>query len=344
MPQFLKLASFNLLNLAPAGFECYPNQGALSPEIFRAKSLWTARSMDQLWPDFIGFQEVWDEATLRDCVGLSEWGRKHGTSITLAAPHAVSGNKLPRVGFATRLPVLRQQSFSDLPTGLGITLPGGITHQQFSRPVLMVELDIGQRQSLVLMVVHLKSKRPEFLGGEDERDPRLLATAQLRSLMMRAAEAAGVRHLVLSELGELPADPNVPARENKAVGVVGDFNDALRSVTTQMIARTSYKRFDKPERGRMLFDAVDIQSERHPRHEKSYTHIHDGEAECIDHVLLSEEFWFASKHAIGEVTRVDYFNDHLALRISERANVYSDHGQVLVTVRMRRADKDASEL
>jgi endonuclease/exonuclease/phosphatase family metal-dependent hydrolase len=335
MPQFLKLASFNLLNLAPAGYECYPNQGALSPEIYNAKATWTARMLDNLWADFIGFQEVWDEASLRDCIDRSFWGKKQATLITSAAPFAQAGNRLPRLGFATRLKVLRQQSYTDLPADLAITLPGGLAHKQFSRPLLMVEVEISPGQSLVLFVVHLKSKRPEFLDSEDERDPRLLATAQLRSLMMRAAESAGVRHLVLTELGELPQDPREAQRQNKAVVVLGDFNDSLRSVTTQMIARTSYKRFDKPQRGRMLFDAVDIQSERHPRHEKSYTHIHDGEAECIDHILLSEEFWYASKHALGEITRVDFFNDHLALRIGEQANVYSDHGQVVATIRLR---------
>ncbi len=341
MPQFIKLATFNLLNLAPAGFQCYDNQEPLTPGLYSAKMDWTARSIDQLWPDFLGFQEVWSEAALRDAVNRSTWGKKADAALTVLAPFAGDDNKLPRLGLATRLPILRQKSFVDLPPGLSVGLPGGevskVTkeHQQFSRPILMAELNLGEGNSMVVFNVHLKSKRPEFLDGEDSRDPKLLATAQLRALLMRAAEAAGVRQLVLDELGELPTSPDARQRNNKAVAVIGDFNDGLRSVTTQMIARTSYKRVDKPERGRMLFDSVDVQSERHPRHEKSYTHIHDGEAECIDHILLSEEFWYASKNAIGEVTRVDYFNDHLALRFGPSANVYSDHGQVVATIRMK---------
>ena len=50
----------------------------------------------------------------------------------------------------------------------------------------------------------------------------------------------------------------------------------------------------------------------------------------IDHVLVSEEFNPASRHAIGVVLDVNYLNDHL---LQERPEA-SDHGQVLVRIRL----------
>jgi endonuclease/exonuclease/phosphatase family metal-dependent hydrolase len=63
----------------------------------------------------------------------------------------------------------------------------------------------------------------------------------------------------------------------------------------------------------------------------AYTSIHAGHYSTIDHVLVSEEFNPASPRAIGEVLDVSYFNDHLR---QERPEV-SDHGQVLVRLRLR---------
>jgi endonuclease/exonuclease/phosphatase family metal-dependent hydrolase len=58
--------------------------------------------------------------------------------------------------------------------------------------------------------------------------------------------------------------------------------------------------------------------------------VHDGNFETIDHVLVSEEFHPASKHALGEVLDVAYLNDHVIFRAPET----SDHGAVLVRLRL----------
>ncbi len=76
-------------------------------------------------------------------------------------------------------------------------------HARFERPVLHARLRLKQGERLHVLVVHLKSKRPKFLQdaqgrtSEDTSDPDVAARATLRSLLMRAAEAAALRALVV---------------------------------------------------------------------------------------------------------------------------------------------------
>jgi hypothetical protein len=52
----------------------------------------------------------------------------------------------------------------------------------------------------------------------------------------------------------------------------------------------------------------------------------------LDQILVSEEFDPRSRHAVGDVRRVDYFNDHLH---EGRDRSRSDHGFVRALLRMR---------
>jgi endonuclease/exonuclease/phosphatase family metal-dependent hydrolase len=79
-----------------------------------------------------------------------------------------------------------------------------------------------------------------------------------------------------------------------------------------------------------LFDSRQIQSGRERRRDAGYTIAHQGRHATIDHVLVSEEFNPASRHAIGEVVDVSYLNQHLI----EATPAASDHGQVLVSLRL----------
>jgi endonuclease/exonuclease/phosphatase family metal-dependent hydrolase len=193
-------------------------------------------------------------------------------------------------------------------------------------------------QALRVMTVHLKSKRPDWLQGDNEDDPHTLARAQLRSLMIRGGDALGVRQKVIDRLWRT-RDPLV---------VLGDFNDTVGAQTTQLIAATTYKRREADQRDAMLFDAFDLQRARSiphvgaQRRDTAFTHAHEGVPETIDHVLVSEEFAEFSKNCRGFVDRVDYFNDHLALRRrgEREARIYSDHAQVSATLYLQDELKD----
>jgi endonuclease/exonuclease/phosphatase family metal-dependent hydrolase len=173
----------------------------------------------------------------------------------------------------------------------------------------------------------MKSKRPKFLQDadgkplEDREDPRAAARATLRSLMIRATEAAAVRSIVCDVL----------KRTHEPLIVMGDFNDGPHSVTTQMIAATQEVAYDKGARDIALFNAFDEQSMPLKR-DVAYSHVHQGSPETLDQIFVSEEFLTHSRHSIGDVRRVDYFNDHLH---EGKDRSRSDHGFVRAVLRMK---------
>jgi predicted extracellular nuclease len=314
----MKIATFNVLNLALPGFRCYPNSEPLSPAEFEAKTSWIASQLDRMNADIIGFQEVWQEDALRHVFAKTA---RYKSLKLLAAPLADAANALPRVAIASRYAASQVESVAHFPPAAAVTLPGGTTHAAFSRPVIRAQFKVSGLP-VTCFVTHLKSKRPEYASGEDSDDPRHRALANLRSLIMRGAEATALRLAVIE----------AAATRDHAVTVLGDLNDSLFAVTTQMVAATSWRRFDKPLRDAMLFDAYDIQTERRPRRDLAYTHVHDGNPETLDHILLSEEFLPESKRARAKVLRVEYYNDHLNDREGSFTDIYSDHGQVVAEV------------
>ena len=172
---------------------------------------------------------------------------------------------------------------------------------------LLATLRMKHGQRVHVLTAHLKSKRPKFLQDaqgqplEDPDDPRVAAVASVRSLLMRAAEATALR-LKVVELLHHTQTPLV---------LMGDLNDGPHSVTTQLIAATTSAAYDKGARDTALYNAWDVQVGAALRRDVAYSHIHLGFPEVLDQVLVSEEFVAGGRGAIGDVRRVEVFNDHL---------------------------------
>ena len=66
----------------------------------------------------------------------------------------------------------------------------------------------------------------------------------------------------------------------------------------------------------------------------AYSHVHQGWPELLDQIWVSEEFVATSRFAIGDVKRVEVFNDHLH---ESRERWRSDHGCVRALLRLRTA-------
>jgi endonuclease/exonuclease/phosphatase family metal-dependent hydrolase len=178
-------------------------------------------------------------------------------------------------------------------------------------------------RKLNAFVVHLKSKRPDWGLRELEDDPYQYGLATLRSLLRRGTEALGLRFL-LTDHGLAGQTPLV---------VLGDFNEISEAVTSQIVMGSGWR--GKAHFDERLYDCVRIQSHFNPLREVGFSHVHEGAAETIDHVLVSKEFYRHSPQAIGEVVNVQYLNEHLALRPAAT----SDHGQVLVRVHLYGPDE-----
>jgi endonuclease/exonuclease/phosphatase family metal-dependent hydrolase len=323
----LRIATLNCLNLALPGRRFYSGIEPYTADEYIAKTQWLAQMLDRLAADFVLVQEVFHEQALSDVVRQAG-GAQHGLSVPLAA----QDNDMPRLGLIWRQPWQpKLETIADLPAGCAVPVPEAGAHASFSRPLLRADValpDFGGSR-LSLLNVHLKSRRPDFVAGEDADDPLAEARAQLRSLIRRGAEAAALRRIVVEA-----------TRHSRAPLVVaGDFNDDARAVTTRIVADTSWQRDDRPQRDFMLFDALDVAQREAPGRGRdvAFTILQGGEPERIDHVLVSEAFVAQSRHAIGRISAVEIFSDHLHERRRTDGGVrldciYSDHAAVCVTV------------
>jgi hypothetical protein len=330
-----RVASFNLQNLNAAGHAFVGRRDLpYAAAALDEKQHAIAAVLDRAAADIVGFQEVFSETALRDAVRRSiamadaqVWA-PHAAPIP--DPLAADGRPLlspwgepvsdgPFVGLASRLPLARPPvSIADFPAGVTVTVPSGlhdavetIHHlglRRFERPVLRAEPMVEGLPGLVVLVAHLKSKLGKVLPGEDPDDPVVQALGSLRSLIVRAAEAAALKALVVQARNEWEG-----ARRRPVI-VLGDLNDGMRAVTTSMIVGPRPwagpgKRADRLGFARraetLMLPAIDLTP---PGPEVpggpvlAHTHVHDGVGEVLDMILVSADFAPIEGHARARVT------------------------------------------
>jgi predicted extracellular nuclease len=327
--QTLHLCSANLLNLALPGRIYYDNQEPYRDDEYERKIAWLGAMFARLEPDVLAVQEVWDEAALKAAVARSGLHRQ-----TAVAPGAEAGAVgTPRVGLVTRLAVEKIDSIAEFAPADAVLLPeiGPLT--RFERPVLRARLRTSWGLLLHVLVVHLKSKRPKYLQDatgtviEDRDDPAITARATMRSLLQRAAEAAALRRIVVEITGRAGLHQGEP------LVLLGDMNDSPHAVTTQMIAATQAVAYDRSARDVALYHALEVATEPALKRDMIYSHVHQGWPELLDQLWVSEELVAGSKFAIGDIRRIEVFNDHLH---ESRERWRSDHGFLRALARLRR--------
>ncbi len=312
MQQEIRFATFNVCNLAPPGARLYDNLVPSTQEEYEAKLDWTARQIDLLDADIIGFQEIFSQGALREALART---RGYRNAVHVGFDPDPSAERLtPSVALVSRLPLAApgaaHHQFPD-----GVALPAGSREpERFSRAVIHAAIVASPDLTIDVVVVHLKSKRPDYRNGDTGEDPQLYALACLRSLIRRGTEAVALR-VLLSQLARDFQRPRV---------VLGDFNDTADAVTTSIVMGNGNLLADR------LFDAHQLQRRQdHLRH-VGFSIVHDSHYTTIDHILVSEEFNAALPNAIGEVLDVSYLNDHVVLALPQA----SDHGQVLARIRL----------
>ena len=312
MQQEIRFATFNVYNLAPPGQQLYDNLLPSTPEEVEAKLNWTARQIDLLDADVIGFQEIFSQAALREALARTH---KYRNAVHVGFdPDPTAERLTPSVALVSRLP-LAAPGVAHASFPAGVAMPDGSRDaERFSRAVIHAAVVVAPDCTVDVVVVHLKSKRPDYRNGDNSEDPLLFGMACLRSLVRRGTEAVALRVLLTSM-----------AKENQRPQVVlGDFNDVADAVTTSIVLGGG-----SAMSGR-LFDACQLQTHQdHLRH-VGFSMLNDGYYTTIDHILVSEEFNAALPNAIGEVVDVVYLNDHLVLALPEA----SDHGQVMARIRL----------
>ncbi|RJG02098.1 endonuclease/exonuclease/phosphatase family protein [Noviherbaspirillum sedimenti] len=332
MQQEIRFATFNVCNLAPPGMTFYDNLPPYTPEEYEAKLNWLAHKIDEIDADVIGFQEIFSQSCLRTVLART---RDYREALHAGFdPDPAIEPLTPSVALVSRLPfAAAPAAFHELPPALLARLARlDSPLRRFTRPLLYVPVRIAPHLTVNVLVVHLKSKRPDYLDGEDVTDPALSDLASLRSLYRRGTEAVGLRHVLD---GLMPADGHAP------LVVMGDFNDIAEAVTTQMVTgagRPLPQAADMDGFSRRLFDSYRIQTRRDFSRDVGYSHMHEGVFNTLDHVLVSKEFHPDWPDAVGAVMEVLYLNDHVQLSLPQA----SDHGAVLVRLALHDATLPAA--
>lgn len=326
------IATANLLNFANPNRIYYDNAPAYDEQGYQRKVAGITDLLSKANADIIAVQEVWDSKAL-EAVATGLGFTPEQVIVPLASndknSHYTQGKGAqgtPAVGIMSRFEPLEHQLLQEVVSEAVIDIPDIGLYREFKRPPLLVRVDV-YGQPITIITAHLKSKRAFFLRDkdgnllEDMDDPNIRVRAKLRSLCMRASEAASIRMTIIERL----------RHTNEPLILLGDMNDVTGSVTTQLMAETGEVNYDKSMRDVALFDAARIQARYGWMKDVAYTHIYQGIPEVIDQLFVSEEFLSDSKFALGQVERVDYFNDHLKWDYQDRI---IDHGIVRAKIRL----------
>jgi len=259
------IASFNVKNLIGPDQEYYTFQ-QYTPEEYAWKRDWLADQVLAMDADIVGFQEIFEEAALRDVIAETDargaaaneaslpgpskpYRRKaifrklryegYETASLAMAPNASDGAPgerrpglaiLSRFGFADAPLVIQ-----DLETPLEIRFDalgapgkeaGRYRLTRLSRPILRVRVPVGG-QVISVFNCHLKSKLGEFRGDGSLLDYDPVGRA-LGSLRSGLRRMAEAIVLRQAIVADL--------REGRPVMVLGDFNDGEHAVSSEIIS------------------------------------------------------------------------------------------------------------
>ncbi len=326
------IATANLLNFAKPNRIYYENAPAYTDEDYKHKLLGMTNLLSKSHADILAVQEVWDSEALEALAISLGFKAEHVISPmssndnNSAYTQGRGAQGTPAVGIISRFAALESSLLEDVVNEAIIDIPDIGAYQKFKRPPLLVRVDVFG-QPLTIITAHLKSKRAFFLRDnngsllEDMDDPNIRVRAKLRSLCMRASEAASIRMTIIERL----------RHTREPLILLGDMNDVTGSVTTQLMTETGEVNYDKTMRDVSLFDAARVQARYGWMKDVAYTHIYQGMPEVIDQLFVSEEFLPESKFALGYVERVDYFNDHLKWDYADRV---TDHGIIRAKIKI----------
>ncbi len=300
----LRIATFNVLDF----FELEGDH----EQVTRGKLAFVAEQLRRADADVVALQEIGSEALLHRLVTVELAALRYGHVAVGAGDRRGIRNAI-----LTRLPVLHSEvhtassltfpRFVDVdpePFGQRIPLRRGVPHVRVASSSGPVDV----------LAVHFKSKLGRSMQdttGEDLLDltARGFAEAQMRSLVLRAAESLFVRGLV----------DDLLAQGHERIAVAGDCNDTLDSLPVQIVCGA----------GRGLDPALVLQPATAVVPDASrFSARHGGVAQLIDHVLVSR--------ALSEALRgCEIFNeslrDHGPYDPNAPPATDSDHALVVAT-------------
>lgn len=327
----VRIGTFNAFNLASPYIPYYDKYQ--DEDVYAQKIEWIAMQLNKMAADIVGFQEVIDQNSFEHA--LSAAGDLYKDAhYRYAEMPSRGGTYGPGLGIVSKYPINHFKPIMDFPDGAQIEYRRGmrVPVKKFVHPVIHAQIEFPGGHNVHVFVVHLKSRRPDFDGLENENDPHQIAVAMARTMIQRTAEAVALRYLLL----EVMKGTNTP------VILLGDMNADVATTTSEILAGSPpFSSWS----GRRRFAVMDVQLYSvkdlqilQTYHDVYYTYVHNGHFQAIDHIYVSEEFVEENDNHIGYIRDVKVFNDHLIdyPRLGERIETWkSDHGQVIADIVMR---------
>lgn len=321
----LRLGEFNAENLADTSE--FVGEVKLSARQVDTHVEWVAQQLRQMRCAIVGFQEVVNAAVLKRAIDQS--GMYNLANIVSAE----NAHDKKAVALLSIYPIVEKSSILKFPPAAVMHVDKVPVHiTEFTRPVLrcVVKLTAWKDQLISVFVCHLKSKKP-VVEPAKRHDQKLKAVGYGISTVIRAAEAAALRHLLVDEMLANPGRPVV---------VIGGLNDVVHSVSTEIITGTKpWKKLPAAEKTAiwdlLLHSVTEIQVRNSDR-DVYFSHIHNGRYEVLDHILVNKEFCQSYPKHIAKVQYVQYLNDHLrdaTLQDEVVEEGASDHGQVVCQIK-----------
>jgi predicted extracellular nuclease len=340
------VATFNVENLITPNRPIYD---ALRPRFnvqeYPLKISWIKNQLLKINADIVGFQEIFEEQALRDCLVGTPFEKWH---LFVANP---TGTK-PVNAILSRFPILTAEVIEDIPfvfdffdeNALAANLENKsilIPINRFSRGVLMAEIQLAPNISMLICVVHLKSKRPTLPEGisPDRASYVDAAKGKIRSLIRRGIESVGIREILSQQITK---------DETKPIVILGDLNDNDTAVTSQAIlGEAPFHHLpveEKINRWKHVFqNSKDVQA-RKSIENYHYTYIHNGHYESLDNIFISNHFAELNSKKIGRIIDVRLYNDHIidkTISFDRKPFYVSDHGQVVANIELFEFERES---
>lgn len=331
------VATFNVENLITPDRPIYDElRPRFNRQEYELKTTWIKNQLLKMNADIVGFQEIFEEQALRDCLLSTPFEKWH---LFVANPTGIR----PVNAILSRFPIVRAEVIEDIPFVFDFfdehalaenleTTPIPIPIKQFSRGVLMAEIQLADRISILMYVVHLKSKRPTLPEGItlDTASYVDAAKGKIRSLIRRGIESAAIRQILSAEITK---------DESRPLIILGDLNDQDTAVTSQAIlGEPPFHRLPVEEKidrwKHVLQNSKDVQA-RKSIENYHYTYIHNGHYESLDNIFISNHFAELNSKKIGRIIDVRLYNDHIidkTISFDRKPFYVSDHGQVVVNI------------
>lgn len=270
------IASFNVKNLIGADQEYYKFQ-KYTPEEYAWKADWLSEQLQTMDADIVGFQEIFDEASLRDVIaeadaegieanaahipGKNKRYRKKAifrklayspyTNAALAfAPNVndgAPGHRRPGLAILSRFgfvgePEVIQDLSEDQIKWTGKSQEGSYVLHRLSRPILKVRVPVGDA-IVTIFNCHLKSK----LGEYDMPEGAEFAAEAVLTDYDPVGRAMGSMRASMRRMAEACVLRRLIVEELHAgnpVMVMGDFNDGEHAVSSEIISgETPFKNY-----------------------------------------------------------------------------------------------------